>query len=492
MNSRNTLTSQTQTNSERRAGNIRLALDAMGNRTSATIASQGGGTFNYGNATSANQYTSITGRSAITHDANGNQLLNGAGAEFTWDSENRLLTVTPVSPSLGDKAQVHSYDALHRRVTRTTREWTSSGWTNLETTYFIYDGWNVIEEWTRTFSPATAATLTRRLTWGQDLAGSPSLQGAGGVGGLLMVEEITSTTTAAYHFHYDGNGNVTEITDHLGASVATYRYDAFGNTLVATGTYAATNRYRFSTKLLDSEVTTAPLYYYGYRYYDPLTGRWPSRDPIEERGGVNLYGFVGNYSYGTFDILGREPVGVGNAGKEVNERGVRITDDATARDKNPGFDVRLEHTHRQKANLSIQLIVITITTKYRGEESSTITQRKQDVWLPSPQMDHFEGIAPDEPVGKELCLFDVAFDSVVGTRSLKDAIGNKECVDLNRDGKITRDECRNNAPILDQKVFDGLVDTLAEPRIKFSIRVVWSKDGNGVITESLTKSQNVQ
>jgi len=280
----------------------------MGNRTSATIASQGGGTFNYGNATSANQYTSITGRSAITHDANGNQPLNGAGAEFTWDSENRLLTVTPVSPSLGDKAQVHSYDALHRRVTRTTREWTSSGWTNLETTYFIYDGWNVIEEWTSTFSPATAATLTRRLTWGQDLAGSPSLQGAGGVGGLLMVEEITSTTTAAYHFHYDGNGNVTEITDHLGASVATYRYDAFGNTLVATGTYAQTNRYRFSTKPLDHEVTTAPLYYYGYRYYDPLTGRWPSRDPIEEKGGVNLYSFVRNAPLTAVDLMGAFPV----------------------------------------------------------------------------------------------------------------------------------------------------------------------------------------
>jgi RHS repeat-associated protein len=119
-----------------------------------------------------------------------------------------------------------------------------------------------------------------------------------------MVEEITSTTTAAYHFHYDGNGNVTEITDHLGASVATYRYDAFGNTLVATGTYALTNRYRFSTKPLDSEVTTAPLYYYGYRYYDPVTGRWPSRDPIRERGGVNLYGIVGNSPLSRFDVLG--------------------------------------------------------------------------------------------------------------------------------------------------------------------------------------------
>jgi integrase/recombinase XerD len=28
--------------------------------------------------------------------------------------------------------------------------------------------------------------------------------------------------------------------------------------------------------------------YYGYRYFDPVTGRWPSRDPIEEEGGVNL------------------------------------------------------------------------------------------------------------------------------------------------------------------------------------------------------------
>jgi integrase/recombinase XerD len=43
---------------------------------------------------------------------------------------------------------------------------------------------------------------------------------------------------------------------------------------------------------------------YQYRYYDPLTGRWPSRDPIEEDGGVNLYGFVGNDGLNKWDILG--------------------------------------------------------------------------------------------------------------------------------------------------------------------------------------------
>jgi len=43
---------------------------------------------------------------------------------------------------------------------------------------------------------------------------------------------------------------------------------------------------------------------YTYRYYDPQTGRWPSRDPIEEDGGANLYGFVGNSPINVFDLLG--------------------------------------------------------------------------------------------------------------------------------------------------------------------------------------------
>jgi hypothetical protein len=45
---------------------------------------------------------------------------------------------------------------------------------------------------------------------------------------------------------------------------------------------------------------------YTYRWYDPLTGRWPSRDPIGEQGGVNLYGFVKNDSLRLIDRLGLE------------------------------------------------------------------------------------------------------------------------------------------------------------------------------------------
>ena len=45
---------------------------------------------------------------------------------------------------------------------------------------------------------------------------------------------------------------------------------------------------------------------YLYRYYDPLTGRWPSRDTIEESGGFNLYVFVGNDGVYDWDYLGLE------------------------------------------------------------------------------------------------------------------------------------------------------------------------------------------
>ena len=48
--------------------------------------------------------------------------------------------------------------------------------------------------------------------------------------------------------------------------------------------------------------------YYGYRYYDPKTGRWPSRDPIEEVGGVNLYGFVANDGISSWDRLGLKTI----------------------------------------------------------------------------------------------------------------------------------------------------------------------------------------
>jgi RHS repeat-associated protein len=46
------------------------------------------------------------------------------------------------------------------------------------------------------------------------------------------------------------------------------------------------------------------LNYYGYRYLCTDTGRWLSRDPIGEEGGLNLYGMVGNDGVNYVDVLG--------------------------------------------------------------------------------------------------------------------------------------------------------------------------------------------
>src|SRR5690242_6992058 len=46
------------------------------------------------------------------------------------------------------------------------------------------------------------------------------------------------------------------------------------------GTMAKKMPLRFSTKYTDNE---SGLIYYGYRYYNPSTGRWVSRDPLYER-----------------------------------------------------------------------------------------------------------------------------------------------------------------------------------------------------------------
>lgn len=81
----------------------------------------------------------------------------------------------------------------------------------------------------------------------------------------------------------------------------------WGNFSHTDGTRQNFSRYTSKGTLGNSDfpkIFSVRIYYYGYRYYDPVTGRWPSRDPIEERGGTNLYNYIENNSVIYFDILG--------------------------------------------------------------------------------------------------------------------------------------------------------------------------------------------
>ncbi|MBR4171112.1 MAG: RHS repeat-associated core domain-containing protein, partial [Kiritimatiellae bacterium] len=124
-----------------------------------------------------------------------------------------------------------------------------------------------------------------------------TLQGAGGVGGLLAVR-----LNGTWHVPlYDANGNVTAYVSETGAVVAEYEYDAFGNTISQSGSLSDTFRHRFSTK---PWIVALGVYDFGERLYSPELRRWLSRDPIEEDGGANLYAFLNNSPLLYLDPIG--------------------------------------------------------------------------------------------------------------------------------------------------------------------------------------------
>jgi RHS repeat-associated protein len=246
-------------------------------------------------ANQLNQYSLISGDNGQpdqtpSYDVDGN--MTGYGDKvYSYNTENRLIVVEPEVPRDGDTKVVNVYDYMGRRVQKKVYSYDggSADWSLTSIDSYLYDGWNMIEE-LNTAGEAFAAYI-----WGLDL--SQSLQGAGGVGGLLA----RVAGGASYTYALDGNGNVGQLIDGAGGISAHYEYDAYGSTARAIGTLSGINPYRFSTKYFDRETN---LYYYGYRFYSPELGRWVSRDPIGEDGGVNLYGFVGNDGVNYFDPYG--------------------------------------------------------------------------------------------------------------------------------------------------------------------------------------------
>ena len=206
------------------------------------------------------------------------------GWTYVYDAGHQLKSVS----SNGVLLVTNDYDARLRRVRKVTPH---------ATTTFFYDDWNLIEE---RIAYTNGTTSAIRYYWGKDLSGT--LQGAGGVGGLLYL----TVDSAIYIPCYDNIGNITRYLDANGNTVAQYTYDAFGNTIFKSGPLADFFRHRFSTKYYDVETG---LYYYGYRFYHPTLMRWLNRDPMEEDGGVNLYVFCANSGMRNLDLLGTTHVG---------------------------------------------------------------------------------------------------------------------------------------------------------------------------------------
>jgi RHS repeat-associated protein len=231
-----------------------------------------------------------------TPDLDGNLIADNRW-NYTWDAENRLIRMV-ARTAVGPQQRIDfEYDFRGRRIGKKVWNNTAGTGTPAVNLKFLYDGWNLVAE----VDGNAANALLRSYMWGLDLSGQSgsARDGAGGVGGLLAFRPATG---AAQFAAYDGNGNVTALVDGSNGSVtAEYEYGAFGELIRSTGTQASANPVRFSSKFTDYETD---LVYYGYRFYNPSTGRWLSRDPIEEEAGSNLFAAYFNEPITTVDRNG--------------------------------------------------------------------------------------------------------------------------------------------------------------------------------------------
>jgi RHS repeat-associated protein len=101
-----------------------------------------------------------------------------------------------------------------------------------------------------------------------------------------------------------------------GAIAQRMREDEFGN--VVEDTSPGSTPFGFAGGLYD---TDTGLVRFGARDYDPVVGRWTSKDVTRFRGGVNLYTYAMNDPVNLVDRTGKQPTGAGGASGSDPEAG---------------------------------------------------------------------------------------------------------------------------------------------------------------------------
>jgi RHS repeat-associated protein len=230
----------------------------------------------------------------FTYDADGN-LTSDSLWTNTWDGENRRTVIESRSgvPAAARVRVQWTHLPDGRWIERIVSTNSGTAYQPAFTNRYVWDGNVLLAVLNHTNG------LELSFLRGLDLSGTP--QGAGGVGGLLFVGHFASAI--GYHaVACDGNGNVTALVNAAdGTESARYEFGPFGEPLRITGPMGKVNPLRFSTQFADD--WTGDLKYLHRDYHADL-GRWLSRDPIEEAGGMNVYGMLDNDPINFVDLYG--------------------------------------------------------------------------------------------------------------------------------------------------------------------------------------------
>jgi RHS repeat-associated protein len=273
-----------------------FTYDELGNRTGANrVASRGLVTFTRRD-NGLNQYLNWT-PSAIYHDDNlgspyvypGNGVMMAEGyITASFNALNQPMAIW--SPATNPNFLWFGFDPLGRCVKRWVGSVTGVPVGSNSTTYYYYDGWNMVQE------GQSATTADRSYVHGG------------------RVDEIVASQVGGlwYNHHYDAQGNCIMLTAGMppGAIQEQYDYDAFGfpyfynangNTLLS----LPRTRFLFTGREWLSDLR---IYDYRARQYQPELGRFLQPDPKEfAAGDYNIYRYCHNDPVNKSDPTGLLP-----------------------------------------------------------------------------------------------------------------------------------------------------------------------------------------
>lgn len=200
---------------------------------------------------------------SFTYDANGNLTDDGVRT-YDWDAENRLIKITE-----GTRTTDIEYDGFHNW----TRILEKDGTTTLSDRRFIWVENELVEQRNGTSTTAVQRYFPQGVQQGSD----------------------------KYFYTRDHLGSIREVVDNSGSVVARYDYDPYGRRTKLSGGFDSDFGFTGHYYHEPSGLHFAP-----FRAYSAELGRWISRDPIGEVGGINLYTYVSNNPVNAVDPLGSE------------------------------------------------------------------------------------------------------------------------------------------------------------------------------------------